>query len=90
MTGRSLSPRVVGALGGFSGFWLGIGAAIALFRLRRPVLSLNTVLHLLNPGRVTPLEGRASWLGALRPLPRPRKGPPTTLHSVGSQLRNGA
>jgi hypothetical protein len=73
VTGRSLSPRVVAALGAFAGFWLGIGAAIALYHLHRPVLSLNTVLDLLNPGEVTTLEGRASWLGALRPLARPRK-----------------
>jgi hypothetical protein len=74
VTGRSLPPRVSAALGGFSGLCLGIGAAIALYHLHRPVLSLKAVLHLLNPGRVTPLDGRASWLGALRHLPRPRKG----------------
>jgi hypothetical protein len=74
VTGRALAPRVVAALGGFSGLCLGIGAAIALYHFHRPVLSLNTALHLLNPGRVTSLEGRASWLGALRPLPWPLKG----------------
>lgn len=71
-TGRSLSPRVVAALGGLLGLWLGIGVAIASYHVRRPVLSLSSVLHLIGPEPVTVLDGRASWLGALRLLPRPR------------------
>jgi hypothetical protein len=69
ITRRSLSPKVLVGLGAFSGAWLGIGAAIVLYRLHRPVLSLNRVFDLIAPQPVAILEGRASWLGALR---RPR------------------
>ena len=71
--GHSLAPRVAAALSGFSALWLGIGAAIALFHVHRPVLSLATALRLVDVSRVTQLEGRASWLGALRLRPRLRR-----------------
>ena len=71
--GQSLAPRVAAALGGFSALWLGIGAAIALFHVRRPVLSLATTLRLVDVSRVTQLEGSASWLGVLRLRPRLRR-----------------
>jgi hypothetical protein len=71
--GHSLAPRVAAALGGFSALWLGIGAAIALFHVHRPVLSLATAMRLVDVSRVTQLEGRASWLGALRLRPRLRR-----------------
>ena len=71
--GHSLAPRVAAALGGFSALWLGIGAAIALFHVHRPVLSLATALRLVDVGHVVQLEGSASWLGALRLRPRLRR-----------------
>jgi hypothetical protein len=74
VTGRSLSRRTIVALGGFSGLWLGVGTAIVLHHVRQPVLSLTTVLQLLDPGRVAILDGTAPWLGTLRPAPRLRKG----------------
>jgi hypothetical protein len=74
ITRRSLSPLVVVAVGGFSGLWLGVGAAIALYHAHRPVLSLTRALHLTTPRPVTLLDGRASWLGVLRRIPRLRKG----------------
>jgi hypothetical protein len=73
VAGHSLPPRVAAALGGFSALWLGIGAAIALFHVRRPVLSLATALRLVDVGHVAQLEGSASWLGALRLRPRLRR-----------------
>jgi hypothetical protein len=73
VAGHSLAPRVAAALGGFSALWLGIGAAIALFRLYRPVLSLATALRLVDASRVTQLAGSASWLGALRLRTRLRR-----------------
>jgi hypothetical protein len=67
------SPRVAAALGGFSALWLGIDAAIALFHVYRPVLSLATALRLVDVSRVTQLEGSASWLGAFRLRSRLRR-----------------
>lgn len=87
---RSLAPSVVVALGGFSGLWLGLGMAIVLYRVRRPVLSLRRALGLVSPTRVTLLDGRASWLGALRGPHRLRKGGRNEARPPANGLRTRA
>jgi hypothetical protein len=70
---RSLSRQVFVALGALVGALFGLGAAILSYRVRRPVLLLTRALDLTEPGQVSLLEGRASWLGHLRRSPRLRK-----------------
>jgi len=70
---RSLSRQVFVALGALAGALFGVGAAILLYRVRRPVLLLTRALELTDPGQVALLEGRASWLGHLRRSPRLRR-----------------
>jgi hypothetical protein len=73
VTHRSLSRQVFVALGTLAGAMLGLGAAILLYRIRRPVLVLTRALDLTDPGQVALLDGRASWLGHLRRSPRLRR-----------------
>jgi hypothetical protein len=73
VTRRSLSRQVFVALGALAGALFGLGAAILLYRIRRPVLVLTRALDLADPGQVALLDGRASWLGYLRRSPRLRK-----------------
>lgn len=83
----SLSPITAIALGGFAGLWFGVGTAIAWYYARRPVLSLRRALDILPSDRVSILDGHASWSGALRRIPRPRKrgrNEQTLAHVMGS------
>src|SRR5262249_56413725 len=65
----TLAPRVLVALGAVSGALLGLAVAIVHLRARRPTMSLRRAFELIGPGSVDLLEGRASWLGALRIRP---------------------
>lgn len=73
---RGLSSTVAGAAGAAAGFWLGVGAAILHFRLRRPVLSLHRALTISGADHVASLDGRQPrWLGALRRIRSWRRTP---------------
>jgi hypothetical protein len=64
--------------------------AIVLYHVRRPVLSLRRALGLISPTRVTLLDGRASWLGALRGPHRLRKGGRKEARPLANGLRTRA
>jgi hypothetical protein len=68
---EDISDPVALAIGGTGGFWLGLGASLIHYRLRRPVLDLHRAAAITAPQRVTLLDGPwPRWLGALRPLGR--------------------
>jgi len=72
-TPGTLATRVLVALGALSGGLLGLAVAIVHYRARRPTMSLRRAFDLVDPQSVALLEGRASWLGALRTRPWLRK-----------------
>ncbi len=78
-TPGSLPARVLVALGALSGGLVGLAVAIVHYRARRPTMSLRRAVGLVAPESVSLLEGRASWLGALRSRPRLRTGGPNDI-----------
>jgi hypothetical protein len=56
------------SVGGAAAFWLALGASLLHYRLRRPVLGVVRAKHILDPARVTSLDGSwPRWLGIFRP-----------------------
>ncbi len=53
-------------LGATGAFLLALGATIAHYRTRRPVLEFGAMMALLSPSAVVAVSARRRWLGALR------------------------
>jgi hypothetical protein len=67
---QTISPLVATALGMTLGLWLSVLWAIAHYRRRRPILSLDRAARISGATEVTSTARRLSWLGFLRGRPR--------------------
>lgn len=68
---QGLATSVVVVVGPMVGLWLGLAAALIHYHLRRPVLTLERAVSLLQPRSVAMVRGGRRWLGVLRRKARP-------------------
>lgn len=84
-----VSAPVIVVIGLVSGLWLGLALALIHYRLRRPVMTLERAMALLEASSVTMVEGPARWRRLLRRVPGRMQAHPAREALVGAAAGGG-